>query len=311
MENLDIVFKAGRSAVELALFAMLPIMVVMLCLLRLLEARGVLDWLVRKLAPVMRPFGLTGLSVFAALQVNFVSGLAPVATLAIMEQRGTSDRHLAATLAMVFAMAQGNVTFTMAAMGLHFGQVFFFAVLGGLVAAGATYYLFGRSLDGREAVVDTSLQHPSAVNANGVLDVINRAGAEALRIAVGSLPMLVLSLVAVSILRVLGVIDWLTVQLSPLLVAVRVDPSLILPTLTKYLAGGTAMLGVVEEMRRSGLLEPQLINQSAGWLIHPFDVPGVAILITAGRRVASVWRPAALGACVGIAVRTVGHLVMG
>ena len=47
---------------------------------------------------------LTGLGVFAALQVNLVSFAAPVATLSMMEQRGTSDRHLAATLAMVFAM---------------------------------------------------------------------------------------------------------------------------------------------------------------------------------------------------------------
>jgi hypothetical protein len=42
------------------------------------------------------------------LQINFVSFAAPLATLTMMEQRGTSDRHIAATLAMVFAMAQAN-----------------------------------------------------------------------------------------------------------------------------------------------------------------------------------------------------------
>jgi len=36
-------------------------------------------------------------------------------------------------------------------------------------------------------------------------------------------------------------------------------------------------------------------------------VAGVAVLISAGRRVAAVWKPAALGAVVGIAVRTIGH----
>ena len=50
-----------------------------------------------------------------------------------------------------------------------------------------------------------------------------------------------------------------------------------------------------------------LLNQSAGFLINPLDLPGVAILVSAGRRVAGVWKPAALGAGVGIAVRTVGH----
>ncbi|MBK8400885.1 MAG: hypothetical protein IPL29_07440 [Propionivibrio sp.] len=44
----DVILKAGRSAVELSLFILLPVMVVMLSLMRLLEAKGVLDWLVTK-----------------------------------------------------------------------------------------------------------------------------------------------------------------------------------------------------------------------------------------------------------------------
>ena len=31
----------------------------------------------------------------------------------------------------------------------------------------------------------------------------------------------------------------------------------------------------------------------------------------AGKRIAAVWKPAALGACVGIALRTVGHILLG
>ena len=52
------------------------------------------------------------------------------------------------------------------------------------------------------------------------------------------------------------------------------------------------------------------LNASAGFLIHPFAVAGVAVLISAGRRVAAVWKPAALGAVVGIAVRTIGHALL-
>jgi spore maturation protein SpmB len=306
---IDIILKAGRSAVELALFVLLPVMVVMLSLMRLLEARGVLDWLVARLAPVLRPVGLTGLGVFAALQINFVSFAAPMATLAMMEQRGASDRHIAATLAMVFAMSQANAALPMMTMGLDIALTLAWSLTGGLVAAAATYYLFGRSLSAEEGRLDESLHHPVAENAKGILDVINRAGAEAFKLAVGAIPMLVLSLVIVTALRVSGAIDGLTQLLAPLLAALSIDPALILPTLTKYIAGGTAMMGVMDEMRRAGQISAELLNASAGFLISPFDLPGVAVLISAGRRIAAVWKPAALGACVGIAVRTVGHIL--
>ena len=307
---IDIILKAGRSAVELSLFVLLPVMVVMLSLMRLLEARGALDWLVGRVSPLLRPFGLTGLGVFAALQINFVSFAAPMATLTMMEQRGTSDRHLAATLAMVFAMAQANAAFPMLTMGLQFGPLLIFSLLGGLTAAVATYYVFGRHLSAAEATLDETLHHPVADNAKGVLDVINRAGAEAFKIAVGAIPMLVLSLVAVTALKKFGAIDALTLLIAPLLQVVGIDPILILPTLTKYLAGGTAMMGVMDDMRRAGQVSLELLNASAGFLISPFDLPGVAVLISAGRRVAAVWKPAAIGACVGILLRTLGHALL-
>ena len=311
MELIDLVLKAGRAAVELSLFVLLPIMVVMLCLMRLLEARGVMDWVVARLAPVLRPVGLTGLSVFAALQISFVSFAAPVATLAMMEQRGVSDRHLAATLAMVFAMGQANVLFPMAALELRLGPALLFSTAGGLLAAAVTYYGFGRGLPAVEKPLDETLKHPVADDGKGVLDVINRAGAEAFRIAVGVIPMLVLSLVAITFLRGLGLFDWLTGLLGPMLRAVSIDPNMILLTLTKALAGGTAVLGLMDDMRREGIIGASLINGGAGWLVHTLDVPGFAILISAGRRVARVSRPAACGACVGIALRTVAHAMLG
>ncbi len=309
---IDVILRAGRSAVELSFFVLLPVMVVMLSLMRLLEAKGVLDWVVARLAPLLRPAGLTGLGVFAALQINFVSFAAPVATLAMMDQRGASSRHLAATLAMVMAMAQANVSMPMAAMGLHFGIVLGWSLVGGLVASAATYYVFGRRLSAVEHSVDETLQHPVADNAKGVLDVINRAGAEAFKIAVGAIPMLVLSLTVVLALRRLGALDALTTLLSPLLLGIGADPALILPTLTKYLAGGTAMMGIMDEMIRAGTANAATLNGvSAGLLIHPLDIPGVAVLISAGRRVADVWKPATLGACAGIAVRMLGHAIAG
>ena len=307
---IEVILKAGRSGIELALFILLPVTIVMLSIMRLLEARGALDWLVARIAPLLRPFGLNGLGVFAALQINFVSFAAPIATLAMMDQRGVSQRHLAATLAMVLAMAQANVSLPMVTMGLKFLPLILLSIAGGLVAAAVTWYGFGRDLDAREAQIDESLKHPVAEDAKGVLDVINRAGAEAFKISVGAIPMLVLSLVVVHGLRSFGAIDALTRVLSPLLGLLAIDPMIVLPTLTKVLAGGTAMMGVMDELVRSGQATAPFINHSAGLLIHPLDIPGVAILISAGRRIAGVWRPAVFGAAIGIGLRTVGHALI-
>jgi spore maturation protein SpmB len=306
----DVILRAGRSAVELALFVLLPVMVVMLSIMRLLEARGVLDWVVARSAPLLRPVGLTGLSIFALLQVNFVSFAAPVATLAMMDQRGASDRHIAATLAMVMAMAQANISIPMTAMGLKFGPVLLFSMVGGLAAAAATYYVFGRKLNAGEHLIDESLPHPVASDAKSVLDVINRAGAESFKIAVGALPMLILALVAVTVLRSAGAIDWLTRALGPVMTLVHLDPNVILPVVTKYLGGATAWMGVMDEMMRDGTATVAMLNRSAGFLVHPFDLPGVAVLISASRRVQAVWKPAALGALLGIALRTAAHMLI-
>jgi len=307
----DVIIPAGHSAMNLVLFILIPVMVVMITLMRLLELTGFLDWVIEKLAPLLHPFGLTGLGIFAALQINLVSFAAPVATLAVMEKRGTSERHLAATLAMVCAMAQANASLPLTAMGLRLGPVLVISVIGGLVAAATTYYLFGRELSAKESISDDRPHHGPAHGTKGVLDTIIRAGTEAFNLSISAIPFLILSLVAVNFLRQLGAIDALTALLAPMLQLLGIDPALVLLTITKYLAGGTATLGVIDEMMRQQHLSVSVLNHSAGFLIHPFDLPGFAILISAGRRVASVWKPAFGGACVGIAVRALLHIIVG
>ena len=307
---IDVILKAGRAGVELAFFTLLPVMIVMLTLMRLLEARGVLDWLVVRIAPALKPLGLSGMGVFAALQINFVSFAAPMATLTMMEQRGASDRQLAATLAMVMAMAQANVTLPMASLGLQVGWVLLWSFVGGLMAAAATWHFFGRHLSASAPESDALPAHAQAVGAKGVLAIINHAGAEAFKIAVGAIPMLVLALVFVNALRALGVIDAMTSALTPLLALLHLDPAYLLPAFTKYIAGGTAMMGVMDDMLRHGQTSLASFNRAAGFLINPFDVAGVAVLMSAGPRVAKVWKAAAGGAVVGIALRCVGHLLV-
>jgi len=120
--------------------------------------------------------------------------------------------------------------------------------------------------------------------------------------------MLVLSLSVVTLLRALGAIDLLTAVLRPLPELLHINPELILPTLSKYLAGGTAMMG---ELLRDGQLGSAELNRSIGFLLNPLDLPGLAILLSTGPRVAAVWKPAVLGALVGIALRTAAHALLG
>jgi sorbitol-specific phosphotransferase system component IIBC len=141
-----------------------------------------------------------------------------------------------------------------------------------------------------------------------IIDVILKAGRSAIELAFFVLlPVMVVMLCLMRLLEARGILDTLVARLTPLLALVAIDPALILPSLTKYLAGGTAMMGVMDEMRRAGQISVEQLNASAGFLINPFDLPGVAFLISAGRRVGAVWKPAALGGCVGILLRSVGH----
>jgi spore maturation protein SpmB len=311
VDFINIVMVSGKSAVELALFVLLPVMVVMLTVMRLLEAAGVMDALVKLVAPLLRPAGLTGLSVFALLQVNFVSFAAPMATLATMERRGVSDRHLAATFAMVLAMGQANAMFPLIARGLAFGPFIVISILGGLVASVATFYLIGRSLSAAEQPLDEHLAHPTMNDPKGALAVINHAGVEAFRISTGAIPLVALSLLVVNLLKDVGFLGWLEATLAPALQLLHVSPQILLPSITKYLAGGTAMLGVLVDLQNAAQIDARFINQTAGWLIHPLDLPGVAIFMSAGPRVARVWKPAVAGAAVGILVRTLCHAALG
>ena len=59
MDFISIIMSAGKTSVDVALYTLLPIMVVMLIVMKYLEVRGVLDVIVRWLAPLLKPFGLT------------------------------------------------------------------------------------------------------------------------------------------------------------------------------------------------------------------------------------------------------------
>ncbi len=303
------ILSSGRSAVELAFFILLPVMIVMLSIMHWLESRGILNRIVALFSPAMAIFGLLGLGIFAMMQVSMVSFAAPIATLAVMARNGSSPRHIAATLAMVLSLAQANVVFPMAAAGLNVGATLGIAIAGGLLASAMTWYLFGRALSSGQTYNEEELL-PENGDRETLMGVIRRAGKDAWEISLSALPLLVVALVAVNLLRLTGLIGTLEDWLSPLLSALGYPAETLLLAFTKYIAGGTAMMGIAMDQFRTGALDAADINLLAGLLICPLDVAGVAILVAAGRRVGEVARPAIYGALIGIGFRILCHYLL-
>jgi len=305
---IEILLQAGRSAVDVALYTLLPIMVAMMVLMRLLEVHGILGRLVRLTAPIVRPFGITGLAVVAMLQISFVSFVAPVTTLALMDDRGESDRRLAAAFAAVLAMAPANAIFPLAALGLSAGPVLLLSLIGGLTAGAATYWLFGRRLS--SAALPITAVEAEVRQKPSFLLIINVSGREAIDIVVNIIPVLLLSLAIVFALQRLGAIIAFSSLLNPLLNWAGVDQALILPTMTKFLAGSTALVGVSQHMVHDNQLTASALNRSSGLLLHPLDLPGVGIFASAGKRLAKFLLPALGGAAIGIVVRGMGTMAI-
>ena len=307
---ITLILDSGRTAVDMVLYVLLPVMVVMLALMKLLESKGVLGWISNKLSPVVKLFGVPGLGIFAMLQIMFVSFNAPVATLAIMDRDGTSRRAIAATLAVVLTMSQANVVFPMAVVGLDVPFIMFTSLLGGLIAAAATFYLFAR-----DPALDDDYGHvehlaPELHEKKNVIQILSDGGQEGVKIVIASIPLLILALCFVNLLKVTGSIEVLTSLLAPVLALVDLPESAVLPIVTKFIAGGTAMMGVTIDLLNQGAMTATDLNRIAGFIINPFDVAGVAILMAAGKRVSSIAKAAILGAIVGTLVRGALHLII-
>lgn len=309
MDVISIIMAAGKSSVDVALYTLLPIMVIMLIIMKYLEVRGILDVIVRWVAPLLKPFGLTGMSAFALIQINFVSFAAPLATLSIMDKRGVSDRQMAATLAMVFAMGQGNVFYPLTPFGLHWLASIVISVVGGLCAAAVAWHVTGRRLSVAENPRAEALPNAEQ-NSQGILAVINSAGSDAIRLALGAVPMLILSLTIVGLLQGAGAIDLLQQLLKPLLSWLPIPQNFVLPALVKCVAGGTAYFGVISELIQQGKVTVDQVNASAGLLIQTFDLPGIGIFLGISSRFVRLFRFVAPAAIVGILLRTVLHLIL-
>ena len=309
-ELVKIMLTSGKAGLELALYVLLPVLVVMMAMMKVVEARGILAMVARLLRPLLRLFGIPGAGAFAIVQMLLVSFAAPLATLAIMEKDGTSKRQIAATLAMVLTLSQANVVFPMVAVGLNLGVIMLTSLIGGLAAAALTYYLFARSVD------DAGLPEAAFVTASDTsrksttLNLLILGGQEAVQVILGTIPILILAIFLVNILKSIGAIALLETILSPLFRMIGFPVVAVLPLATKYLAGGTAMMGVTLNLLQEGAITTRELNRMAGFITNPCDLVGVAVLISAGSRCAAVVRPVIAGVAVGILIRGVLHLII-
>jgi len=302
---IQLMLATGKTTVDLALYVLLPVLVLMMALMKLLEARGIVAWVSKLLAPILNRFGIPGMGVFAALQLLFVGFAAPIASLRLMENNGTSRRGIAATLAMVLAMSQANVVFPLAAVGLNIGVVMATSIFGGLLAAGTTYYLFTRSLesDGPCAPMEVKRDRKTST-----INLLIAGGQDAVEIVLKSIPIILIAIFVINLIKFFGVISIVETLTSPVFQLFGLSSTAVLPIVTKFLAGGTAMLGVSLQLIQEGTLSINEINRLAGFIIHPLDIVGVALFASAGPKTASVIRPAIAGALCGVTARALLHL---
>ena len=309
-EFLKILFASGQKGFELAFFILMPIMVFMMAVMRVLDQTGVLRRVAILAAPVLLLFGIPGLGVFAIVQILFVSFAAPVSTFRIMDQDvAISDRKIAAGFAAILCMSQANATLPLSAFGLNLPVVMATSVVGGLVSALLTYRFFARHLpDGVELPAAAEI-HQTKSQQN-LIQMILSGGEEGFQLVLKAVPVLVLAVLLVNVLKAVGAIQVVESLCAPLFGWIGVAPASVLPIITKYIAGGTAMMGTTLPMLQDQTMTALDLNRIAGFMINTLDPVGFAVLTTAGPRFAAFVMPAIKGSLIGILVRGVLHLLI-
>lgn len=307
---LDILLASGKKGFELAFFVLMPIMVFMMAFMRVLDQKGILRLAAIFVAPVLLIFGLPGLGVFAIMQILLVSFAAPVSTFRIMDQDADiSDRKVAATLGAILGMSQANATFPLAVVGLNLPVTMATSVVGGLIAAVLTYKVFGRHLPDH---VDKAAAEEIKKEENrlSLVQTIMIGAEEGFQLVLKAVPLLVLAVLMVNILKTAGAIKLIEQVFAPVLSLAGISGAAVLSIVTKYIAGGTAMMGATMPMIQEKTMTVTELNKIAGFTINTLDPVGLAVLASSGKRVAAFIMPAVKGALVGILIRGIIHLVV-
>ncbi len=309
-EFLKILFASGQKGFELAFFILMPIMVLMMAIMRVLDQQGVLRRVAIYTAPVLLLFGIPGLGVFAIVQILFVSFAAPVSTFRILDQdEGISDRKIAASFAAILCMSQANATLPLAAFGLNLPVTMATSVIGGLVAAFLTYRIFARHLpDSPERSAEEEIGRNQ--KQQNLIQMILSGGEEGFQLVLKAVPVLVLAVLLVNVLKAIGAIQFMEGLCGPVLSLAGISASSVLSIITKYIAGGTAMMGATLPLLQEHLMSSTDLNRIAGFTINTLDPVGLAVLVSAGKRFSAFAMPAIKGALAGILVRGILHLLI-
>ncbi|ARM11687.1 MULTISPECIES: hypothetical protein [Rhizobium] len=297
------ILDAGRSAVDIAIFTFLPLMIVTFSLMRYLESVSALRSVAGKVNPLFRPFGLDGFGVLAIIQLSLVSSAAPVAALTLMAHKRTSEKFMAAAFAAVLAAAPANASFPLASLGVDPGSIIMNGICGALAASTLAGWIVGRrSLPGKICPCDRADDHD--VVRRDLLAAINRGGADAIGVIAAILPVLVISLALVRLTQSTGALSAFTSVAQPLLQLLGASQQDVLFFLTKCLAGSSATVTLLLDAHKELSLPPEKIIHGSAFLLNPLDLPGLSILIASVPALRSVAGVAVFSALAGILVRT-------
>jgi spore maturation protein SpmB len=206
-------------------------------------------------------------------------------------------------------MSQANATLPLAAFGLNLPVTLATSVVGGLVAATLTHKVFARHLpDGVEPPAAEEIRKETS--APSLVQVIMGGAEEGFQLVLKALPLLVLAVLLVNVLKAVGAVKAMERLCAPGLGLLGISAGSVLSFITKYIAGGTAMMGATIPMLQDHTMSAANLNRIAGFTINTLDPVGVAILVTSGRRFAAFAGPAIKGALIGILVRGLLHLAI-
>jgi len=256
---------------------------------------------------ILKGFGVSSLGIFAFLQISLISFAAPIATLALMSKNGSSSKHLASALAMVLGAAQANILFPMTALGLNLPVSMCVSFFCGMIGASITFHWLTSHLHAADCEIENIQCINERMTQDTIAKVITRAVVEAFNIMLKALPVLVIALLVVSLLQAVGLIDFISDSLFLLLAYLDLSNNTVVIVLTKFIAGATPMMGVVNEFLDQGLINSSDINKLGGLIISPYDITGIAIFASISPRVAGVLKPAMLGGGIVVILRTIAQ----
>ena len=55
---ITLILESGRTAIDMAFYVLLPVMVVMMAIMKLFESKGILAWISNRLYPLVKVFGI-------------------------------------------------------------------------------------------------------------------------------------------------------------------------------------------------------------------------------------------------------------